>query len=290
MNILVTGAGGQLGQELQEAVQTRSSQHTYHFCDRASLDLSDASALEAYLQKHDIQLIINAAAYTAVDRAEDEPEQADLVNHQAVATLARLAKERDAFLLHVSTDYVFSGDAHTPYTEDAPTAPLGVYGRTKRLGEEAIQASGVRHLILRTSWLYSAYGANFVKTMCRLQGERPELRVVFDQVGSPTWAADLARFIYEVVEQEKLDVQGIFHYSNEGVCSWYDLAEAVRQLTGSTCKVLPIRSAEYPTRAQRPAYSVFDKSRLKAAFGLELPHWQASLARCIAQLESSPKK
>ena len=191
MNILVTGAGGQLGQELQEAVQTRSSQHTYYFADRASLDLTDASALEAYLEAHAIQLIINAAAYTAVDRAEDEPEQADLVNHQAVATLARLAKRREAFLLHVSTDYVFSGDAHTPYTEEAPTAPLGVYGRSKRLGEEAILASGVRHLILRTSWLYSAYGANFVKTMCHLQSERQELRVVFDQVGSPTWAGDL---------------------------------------------------------------------------------------------------
>ena len=219
MNILVTGAGGQLGQELQEAVQTRSSQHTYHFADRASLDLTDASALEAYLEAHAIQLIINAAAYTAVDRAEDEPEKADLVNHQAVATLACLAKRRDTFLLHVSTDYVFSGDAHTPYTEEAPTAPLGVYGRSKRLGEEAILASGVRHLILRTSWLYSAYGANFVKTMCRLQSERQELRVVFDQVGSPTWAGDLASFIYEFAERGALQKQGIYHYSNEGVCS-----------------------------------------------------------------------
>ena len=285
MNILVTGAGGQLGQELQEAVRTRSSQHTYHFADRASLDLTEASALEAYLEAHAIQLIINAAAYTAVDRAEDEPEKADLM-----ATLARLAKRRDAFLLHVSTDYVFSGDAHTPYTEEAPTAPLGVYGRSKRLGEEAILASGVRHLILRTSWLYSAYGANFVKTMCRLQSERQELRVVFDQVGSPTWAGDLASFIYEFAERGALQKQGIYHYSNEGVCSWYDLAEAVRQLTGSSCKILPIRSAEYPTRAQRPAYSVLDKSRLKATFTLELPHWQASLARCIAQLQSSPQK
>lgn len=290
MNILVTGAGGQLGQELQEAVRTRSSQHTYHFADRASLDLTDASALEAYLEAHAIQLIINAAAYTAVDRAEDEPEKVDLVNHQAVATLARLAKRMDAFLLHVSTDYVFSGDAHTPYTEDVPTAPLGVYGRSKRLGEEAILASGVRYLILRTSWLYSAYGANFVKTMCRLQSERQELRVVFDQVGSPTWAGDLASFIYEFAERGALQKQGIYHYSNEGVCSWYDLAEAVRQLTGSSCKILPIRSAEYPTRAQRPAYSVLDKSRLKATFTLELPHWQASLARCIAQLQSSPQK
>ena len=275
MNILVTGAGGQLGQELQEAVQTRSSQHTYLFADRASLDLTDASALGAYLEAHAIQLIINAAAYTAVDRAEDEPEQADLVNHQAVATLARLAKRRDAFLLHVSTDYVFSGDAHTPYTEEVPTAPRGVDVSSKRLGEEAILA---------------AYGANFVKTMCRLQSERQELRVVFDQVGSPTWAGDLASFIYEFAERGALEKQGIYHYSNEGVCSWYDLAEAVRQLTGSTCKILPIRSAEYPTRAQRPAYSVLDKSRLKATFALELPHWQASLACCIAQLQSSPQK
>ena len=289
MNILVTGAGGQLGQELHRVVDEQSSKHSYYFCDRGELDLTDASTLEAFLEAHTIDLIINAAAYTAVDRAEDELAQADLVNHQAVATLARLAKLRNAFLIHISTDYVFSGEAHTPYTEEAPTAPLGVYGQTKRLGEEAILASGVRHQIYRTSWLYSAYGSNFVKTMCRLQQERSELNVVFDQIGSPTWARDLAHFLYIVVEQERLEVQGIFHYSNEGVCSWYDLAEAVRRLTKADCRIRPIRTSEYPTRAKRPAYAVLDKTKLKETLGIELPHWQTSLASCITEIQSLTK-
>jgi len=289
MNILVTGAGGQLGQELQEAVLTRSSQHTYHFADRASLDLTDTSALEAYLEAHAIQLIINAAAYTAVDRAEDEPEMADLVNHQAVATLARLAKERDAFLLHVSTDYVFSGDAHTPYTEEAPTAPLGVYGRSKRLGEEAILDSGVRHLILRTSWLYAPYGANFMKTMLRLGKERPEMRVVFDQVGTPTSALDLARFIVGIIEHRQLDKTGLYHFSNEGVCSWYDFAEAIFHLSGYDTQLHPIRSSEYPTRAERPHYSVLDKARVREAFGITIPHWRTALEECLQLTASLPE-
>ena len=289
MNILVTGAGGQLGQELHRVVDEQSSKHSYYFCDRGELDLTDASALEAFLEAHTIDLIINAAAYTAVDRAEDEPAQADLVNHQAVTTLARLAKLRNAFLIHISTDYVFSGDAHTPYTEEASTTPLGVYGKTKRLGEEAILASGGRHQIYRTSWLYSAYGSNFVKTMCRLQKERSELNVVFDQIGSPTWARDLAHFLYIVVEQERLEVQGIFHYSNEGVCSWYDLAEAVRRLTKADCHIRPIRTSEYPTRAKRPAYAVLDKTKLKETFGIKLPHWQTSLASCITEIQSLTK-
>lgn len=289
MNILVTGAGGQLGQELHRVVDEQGSKHSYYFCDRGELDLTDASALEAFLEAHTIDLIINAAAYTAVDGAEDEPAQADLVNHQAVATLARLAKLRNAFLIHISTDYVFSGDAYIPYTEEAPTAPLGVYGQTKRLGEEAILASGVRHQIIRTSWLYSVYGSNFVKTMCRLQKERSELNVVFDQIGSPTWARDLAHFLYMVVEQGRLEVQGIFHYSNEGVCSWYDLAEAVRHLTKVDCRIHPIHTSEYPTRAKRPAYAVLDKTKLKETLGIELSHWQTSLASCITEIQSLTK-
>lgn len=286
MNILVTGAGGQLGQELQAVVRAEGTKHTYTFCDRQTLDLTDSSAVASYLASQAIDIVINASAYTAVDRAEQEPAEADAINHLAVAELARLARERGAYLVHISTDYVFSGDRATPYEEEAPTAPLGVYGRTKLLGEQAIIASGVRHLILRTSWLYSAYGANFVKTMCRLQAERSELGVVFDQVGCPTWAGDLARFIHQTIEGGDLPEAGLFHYSNEGVCSWYDLAEAIRDLTGSACRIRPIRSAEYPTLAQRPAYSVFDKSKLKATFGLELPHWRASLAQCLTQITS----
>ena len=287
-NILVLGAGGQLGQELQAAAEG-SVQH-YFFMSRSELDVTDQLAVKLFVQKHRIDTIVNCSAYTAVDRAEDEAEEADRINHQAVAGLAELAKECGLYLIHISTDYVFRGDSHLPITEDEIPCPQSVYGRTKLLGEEAIRHTGCHALILRTSWLYSAYGANFVKTMCRLQSERQELRVVFDQVGSPTWAGDLASFIYEFAERGTLEQQGIYHYSNEGVCSWYDLAEAVRQLTGSTCKILPIRSAESPTRAQRPAYSVLDKSRLKATFALELPHWQASLARCIAQLQSPPQK
>lgn len=290
MNILVVGAGGQLGQELQATVRARATEHTYFFCDRQALDITDSQALADYLQEKAIGLVINASAYTAVDRAETEPDKADAINHRAVAELARLAKARGAYLVHISTDYVFAGDASTPYTEDAPTAPLGVYGRTKLLGEQAIQASGVRHMILRVSWLYSSYGANFVKTMCRLQAERSELGVVFDQVGCPTWAGDLASFIIQVVESGDLPDADLFHYSNEGVCSWYDLAEAIHALTGSSCKIRPIRSAEYPTPAQRPAYSVFDKSKLKARFSCELPHWRTSLARCLSLFIPSQAK
>lgn len=287
MNILVTGAQGQLGQELQQAVLAQGTQHVYHFCDRAELDVTDADALQEYLTTHAIDLIINAAAYTAVDRAEQEPELADTINHVAVSQLARLAKERGAYLIHISTDYVFSGQACTPYMEESETLPLGIYGQTKRLGEQAIETSGVDYMILRTSWLYSAYAANFVKTMCRLLSERPELGVVFDQVGSPTWAADLACFICSIVEGGRPAQRGIFHYSNEGVCSWYDLAEAIRQRLGSSCVLRPIRSAAYPTPAQRPAFSVMDKAHLKASFGIELPHWQASLERCLTQILSS---
>lgn len=281
MNILVTGAHGQLGQELQDVFNERRSRHTCYFCSRAELDITDPQAVEAFFATHAVDVIINAAAYTAVDRAEQEPELADAINHQAVAHLARQAKERGAFLIHISTDYVFSGKACTPYTEEAETSPLGVYGKTKRLGEQALEASGADYLILRTSWLYSEYGANFVKTMHRLLTERTDLGVVFDQVGSPTWAADLACFICALVEQGRPERQGIYHFSNEGVCSWYDLAEAIRQHLGSSCHLRPIRSAEYPTPAERPAYSVFDKAKLKADFGVQLAHWQESLKICL---------
>lgn len=287
MNILVTGAHGQLGQEIQHAVRLQGSRHAYYFCDRDELDITDAQALQSFLSTHSIDLLINAAAYTAVDRAEQEPDLAEAINHRAVADMARLAKERGAFLIHISTDYVFSGDACTPYMEDAPTSPLGVYGKTKRLGEEAIEASRVDYLILRTAWLYSSFAANFVKTMHRLLSESTELGVVFDQVGTPTWAGDLADFLYHLVEGGRPQQRGLYHFTNEGVCSWYDLAEAIRQHLGSSCHLRPIRSAEYPTPAQRPAYSVLDKARLKADFALQLPHWQASLKRCLAQFPPS---
>ena len=214
MNILVLGASGQLGRCIAHVAQ--GSAHRYHFASRATLDLSDTAAIGQFATQEGIEVIINAAAYTAVDRAEDEPDQADEVNHLAVARLAEGCKQRDIFLVHISTDYVFSGNSSVPYTEDMPTEPIGVYGQTKRLGEVAIQRIAPRHLILRTSWLYSPYGANFLKTMLRLGAERPELRVVFDQVGTPTSALSLARFIVEVIECGGLDKSGLYHFSNEG--------------------------------------------------------------------------
>ena len=213
MNILVLGASGQLGHCIAHVAQ--GSAHRYHFTSRATLDLFDTAAIEQFAMREGIEVIINSAAYTAVDRAEDEPEQANEVNHLAVARLAEVCKQRDIFFVHISTDYVFSGRSSVPYTEDMPTEPIGVYGQTKRLGEVAIQRIATRHLILRTSWLYSPYGANFLKTMLRLGAERPELRVVFDQVGTPTSALSLARFIVSVLERVGLDKSGLYHFSNE---------------------------------------------------------------------------
>ena len=279
MNILVLGASGQLGRCIAHVAQ--GSTHRYHFASRATLDLFDTAAIGQFATQEGIEVIINAAAYTAVDRAEDEPEQADEVNHLAVARLAELCKERDLFLVHISTDYVFSGSSAVPYTEDMPTDPLGVYGQTKRLGEVAIQRIAPHHLILRTSWLYSPYGANFLKTMLRLGAERPELRVVFDQVGTPTSALSLARFIVEVIECRGLDKSGLYHFSNEGVASWYDFAEAIFRLSGYTTTLHPIRSGEYPTRAERPHFSVLDKALIRTTFGITIPHWRIALEECL---------
>lgn len=279
MNILVLGASGQLGRCIAHVAQ--GSAHRYHFASRATLDLSDTAAIGQFATQEGIEVIINAAAYTAVDRAEDEPDQADEVNHLAVARLAEVCKQRDIFLVHISTDYVFSGSSSVPYTEDMPTEPIGVYGQTKRLGEVAIQRIAPRHLILRTSWLYSPYGANFLKTMLRLGAERSELRVVFDQVGTPTSALSLAHFIVSVLERGGLDKSGLYHFSNEGVASWYDFAEAIFRLSGYTTTLHPIRSSEYPTRAERPHFSVLDKALIRTTFGITIPHWRTALEECL---------
>jgi dTDP-4-dehydrorhamnose reductase len=240
------------------------------------------------VQDHHIDTIINCSAYTAVDRAEDEPEEADRINHQAVAALAALAKAQGLYLIHISTDYVFAGDSHRPITEEETPRPQSVYGRTKLLGEDAIRRAGCRALILRTSWLYSTYGANFLKTMCRLMQERQELSIVFDQIGTPTYARDLARFIVSYLEQGKGTRQeGTYHFSDEGVASWYDFAEAIRHRMGYSCQLHPIRSEQYPTKATRPSYSVLDKAKLKRDFGITLPHWQTSLEDCLNQLTST---
>lgn len=286
MNILVIGASGQLGQELRVAVEG-SAQH-YTLASRSELDVTDQLAIRHFVQDHHIDTIINCSAYTAVDRAEDEPEEADRINHQAVAALAALAKAQGLYLIHISTDYVFAGDSHRPITEEETPRPQSVYGRTKLLGEDAIRRTGGRALILRTSWLYSTYGANFLKTMCRLMQERQELSIVFDQIGTPTYARDLARFIVSYLEQDKDSRQeGTYHFSDEGVASWYDFAEAIRHRMGYSCQLHPIRSEQYPTKATRPSYSVLDKAKLKRDFGITLPHWQTSLEDCLNQLTST---
>lgn len=286
MNILVIGASGQLGQELR-VVAEGSAQH-YTFASRSELDVTDQLAIRHFVQDHHIDTIINCSAYTAVDRAEDEPEEADRINHQAVAALAALAKAQGLYLIHISTDYVFAGDSHRPITEEETPRPQSVYGRTKLLGEDAIRRAGCRALILRTSWLYSTYGVNFLKTMCRLMQERQELSIVFDQIGTPTYARDLARFIVSYLEQDKGTRQeGTYHFSDEGVASWYDFAEAIRHRMGYSCQLHPIRSEQYPTKATRPSYSVLDKAKLKRDFGITLPHWQTSLEDCLNQLTST---
>jgi dTDP-4-dehydrorhamnose reductase len=285
LNILVTGANGQLGNEMRLLGAT--SKNNYIFTDVTELNITDKAAISAMVKEHRIQVIINCAAYTNVDKAEDDEATADLLNHTAARYLAEAAKEADAVLIHVSTDYVFHGDKNVPYTEDEPTSPLGVYGRTKLAGEQAIQQSGCRYLIFRTAWLYSSFGNNFVKTMRRLTSERDTLNVVFDQVGSPTFAGDLARAIFEVVEKEAyVGTEGIYHYSNEGVCSWYDFAVEISNLSHTRCDIRPCHSDEFPSKVTRPSYSVLDKTKLKKTFGIVVPHWKESLVKCIEQLNA----
>ncbi|MDE6046484.1 MAG: dTDP-4-dehydrorhamnose reductase [Alistipes sp.] len=285
MNILVTGADGQLGRELRLA--TRTSKDDYHFTDVAELDITDAAAIRALVRSRQIEAIVNCAAYTNVERAEEEPEAAERLNAVAVRHLAEAMREVGGLLVHISTDYVFGGDLrNTPCTEELPTNPTGVYGRTKLRGEQAVVETGCRHLIIRTSWLYSEYGKNFVKTMLDLTATRPELKVVFDQAGTPTYAGDLAQAIFEILEARKYEGNtGIYHYSNEGVCSWYDFAKAIAEAAGHTaCDIRPCRTSEYPSKAARPAYSVLDKSRFKEAFGIRIPYWSDSLKACIRNL------
>lgn len=284
MNILVTGANGQLGNEMRSIAE--SSVHKYLFTDIDELDITDQKAVSQIVIKHGIQVIVNCAAYTNVDKAEDDERMADLINHNAVSNLARAATEVGARLIHISTDYVFGGEGNTPRTEETPTNPLGVYGATKLAGEKAIIQSGCRYVIIRTAWLYSSFGKNFVKTMRQLTADRDSLNVVFDQVGTPTYAADLALAIAEIIKPEN-DVpskDGIYHFSNEGVCSWFDFAVAIAEFSGNDCLINPCHSSEFPSEVTRPAFSVLDKTKIKQTFGLNLPHWQASLKRCLQLL------
>lgn len=279
-NILITGSNGQLGSEIRQL--SEKSNHRFFFTDVAELDITDKSAIERFISENQIDIIINCAAYTNVDKAEDDFEMADKINHLAVKNLADLCAQRKQFLIHISTDYVFDGTKNFPYVETDSTAPLGVYGHTKLNGEKAVICSECEHLIIRTSWLYSSFGNNFVKTMRRLTAENESLKVVFDQVGTPTYAGDLAKAILEIIETEKYqDNIGIYHFSNEGVCSWYDFAIEIRNLFGNDCDIQPCHSSEFPSKVTRPNFSVLDKTKIKETFGIKIPYWKDSLRKCV---------
>lgn len=281
-NILVTGSNGQLGSELREI--GFSALDEVFFTDVAELDITDYGAVERFVKEHDIDTIINCAAYTAVDKAEDEPELAARINTEAVANLAKAAANADCMLIHISTDYVFDGTASSPYTEKDKPCPVSVYGKTKLAGEKAILTSGCFHIIIRTAWLYSSYGHNFVKTILRLADERPEINVVADQVGTPTYAADLAQAIVDIMaSEERIEHEGIYHFSNEGICSWYDFATEIVRLGGKDCKVNPVTTAEYPTKTRRPAYSVLDKTKIKKILHVRVPEWKEALQRMMSK-------
>lgn len=275
-NILITGSNGQLGSEIREL--SGNSKHQFFFTDVAELDITDKLAVESFVAENEIDIIVNCAAYTNVDKAEDDIEVADKINHLAVRNLAKVCADKKLLLIHISTDYVFDGTKNKPYVETDPTAALGVYGITKLQGEKAVISSGCDYLIIRTSWLYSEFGNNFVKTMRRLTNEKESLKVVFDQVGTPTYAGDLAHAILEIIETEKYEGNsGVYHFSNEGVCSWYDFAIEIRDIFGNTCDIGPCHSDEFPSKVKRPNFSVLDKTKIKEVFGIKIPHWKSSL-------------
>ena len=286
MNILITGANGQLGHEMQRVA--KESNDNYIFTDVAegyeNLDITDLEAIRKMVKANNIEIIVNCAAYTNVDRAESDFPTANLINNTAAGNLATAMKEVEGTLIHVSTDYVFQGDRNIPCREDWPTNPLGVYGKTKLAGEKAIEATGCQHIILRTAWLYSQWGKNFVKTMQSLTASKDSLKVVFDQVGTPTFAGDLADAIAHIINTRQLDKTGIYHFSNEGVCSWFDFAKIICELSGNTCDIQPCYSEEFPSPVKRPHFSVLDKSKLKSTFGIKVPYWTDSLKKCIKQL------
>lgn len=290
MNILVTGANGQLGNEMR--IVSRQSADRYVFTDVADfpgndtvhLDITDMEAVREAVSEYDIDIIVNCAAYTNVDKAEADIDACRLLNAKAPENLAVAIREKGGLLIHISTDYVFGGVVYdAPLNEDTPTSPTGVYGLTKLEGEEMIRRSGCRHIIIRTSWLYSEFGRNFVKTMLALTSSKPSLKVVNDQTGTPTYALDLASAIFDIIENRKAeDREGIYHYSNEGVCTWYEFARTIAEYAeNDECEISPCTSEEYPSPVRRPSYSVLDKTRIKKAFGMSVPHWTDSLKKCL---------
>lgn len=282
MNILITGCNGQLGNEMQ-LLEKVNPQHQYFNTDVAQLDITNPEAIEEFVNNNAIDIIVNCAAFTAVDKAESSQELCHLLNAKAPEYLAAAVAKRGGYLVQVSTDYVFDGTNHTPYTEDEATCPNSVYGSTKLEGEKLAMAACANTMIIRTAWLYSTFGNNFVKTMIRLGQEKPELDVIFDQIGTPTYAGDLAAAIMAAINHGI--VPGIYHFSNEGVISWYDFTKAIHRIAGITsCHVKPLHTTEYPTPAARPHYSVLDKTKIKQTYGIEIPYWEESLEKCVAKL------
>lgn len=292
MNILVTGANGQLGNEVQ-IVSKQSAKDHYFFTDVCDgyekLDITDIEKVRAFVKAHEINCIINCAAWTNVDKAETAGDIVETLNAVAPENLAKVMKEAGGLLVHISTDYVFGGDPYnTPCREDQKGTPTGVYGLTKLHGEQKIEATGCDHVIIRTAWLYSEFGHNFVKTMLNLTATKPKLKVVFDQTGTPTYAGDLANVIFDIVENRKFEGNtGVYHFSNEGVCSWYDFTKMIALLAGHTaCDIEPCHSDEYPSPVTRPAYSVLDKTKIKETFGVKIPYWLDSLKKCMNNINN----
>ena len=286
MKILVTGANGQLGREMREVLEQNCPGITV-YTDVDTLDITDRNALEEFFKANAITHVVNCAAFTDVNRAETEQTPCYRINADAVQNLAQAAMSCNAKVIHISTDYVFDGTAHQPYTESDKVHPVSAYGTSKRKGEMALLSICPEAIILRTAWLYSPHGGNFVKTMMKLGKEKPSLRVVFDQIGTPTSAADLAQAIYSILTARQW-TPGIYHYSNEGAISWYDFAKAIHRIAGiTTCKVSPITTDDYPTPAKRPHYSVLDKSKIKRTFGIEIPYWEESLRKVIAEIQNN---
>lgn len=282
MNILITGSNGQLGNEMQISAKNFPNHH-FIYTDVAELDICDKEALNAFVKSNDVNMIVNCAAYTAVDKAEDDVELCYKINAEAVKNIGEVATANNAKVIHVSTDYVFDGTNYVPYTEDMPVCPSSVYGKSKLAGEEALMSTCSNTVIIRTAWLYSSFGNNFVKTMIKLGTERESLNVIFDQVGSPTYAADLAEAIMTIISHESF-VPGIYHYSNEGVCSWYDFTKSIHRKSDITCNVQAIETKDYPTRTPRPHYSVLNKAKIKSTYGIAVPHWEDSLDKCLSIL------
>ena len=288
MNILITGCNGQLGNEMQ-VLQKDYPEHHWFNTDVNELDITDSDAINRFVEEHEIDGIVNCAAYTAVDKAESNKRLATALNAEAPTYLAVAMAKRDGWMVQISTDYVFDGTQHTPYIETDTPCPNSVYGATKLAGEVAVAKTCPKHVIIRTAWLYSSFGHNFVKTMLHLTATKPQLKVVFDQCGTPTYAGDLAAAIFDIVEHRKYtDHTGVYHFSNEGVTSWYDFTQMIARLAGHTaCDIQPCHSSEFPSPVKRPAYSVLDKTKIKATFGLTIPYWLDSLEKCINLIKAA---